>query len=114
MPRIPQVEVERREKWVIELFKREPALSVPEVNYRLRQTFGATMNQKRLYALRAQVTRQVRRKREPNATQEARAALGRAVRALQAEMAAQGIERMEVPARGTPRAVFRITKRVKL
>ena len=114
VPRIPQLDVERREQWVIDLFKQEPTLSVPEVNYRLRQTFGATMNQKRLYALRAQVTGQLQRKRQPDATQKARAALRKAVRALQAEMAARGIERMDVPVKGPPLALFRTMRKLKL
>lgn len=50
--RLSKTEVEKREAFVVELFKQEPDLSVPKANAKVKEKFGNTMRASRLYELR--------------------------------------------------------------
>lgn len=55
MPRLKNVDVEKREQWVMEQFRFDPRISGPEMNRLLRGEFKNTMRTTRIYELRDEV-----------------------------------------------------------
>jgi len=53
--RLKNTEVDKREQWVMEMFRHDPRISGPDMNKLLKDSFKSAMRMTRIYELREEV-----------------------------------------------------------
>lgn len=64
MPRLKNSEVDKREQWVMEQFRRDPRISGPDMNKLLKQKYKNAMRMTRIYELREEVLSDLKWKKD--------------------------------------------------